>query len=236
MKRGVSVALLFAVCLLVLQTASAQQIEYLSPKPMSQVVKVQVKPFTGRTLKVPLITWGGDIATILTEMNGIFRQQGLSVSLFREDKLDRQVEMCLSGETPYLRGTMGMINAAADAFKAHNVELVVIYQLTWSTGGDAMAVRPKKNLKNIKTVAVQLYGPHMDYAANLFRSAGRLDKVKFKWLTELSLPTYETHGKVVDPVSAFEADKSLDAAMCIIPDALMLTSGGTKGTGAEGSV
>ena len=236
MKRGVSVVLLFAVCLLVLQTASAQQIEYLSPKPMSQVVKVQVKPFTGRTLKVPLITWGGDVSTILTEMNGIFKQQGLSVSLFREDKLDKQVEMCLSGETPYLRGTMGMINAAADAFKAHNVELVVIYQLTWSTGGDAMTVRPKKNLKSIKTVAVQLYGPHMDYAANLFRSAGRLNKVKFKWLTELSLPTYETHGKIVDPVSAFEADKSLDAAMCIIPDALMLTSGGAKGTGAEGSV
>ena len=93
MKRGVSVVLLFAVCLLVLQTASAQQIEYLSPKPMSQVVKVQVKPFTGRTLKVPLITWGGDVSTILTEMNGIFKQQGLNVSLFREDKLDKSPNM-----------------------------------------------------------------------------------------------------------------------------------------------
>ena len=236
MKRGLSVAFLFAICLLVLQTAVAQQIEYLSPRPMSQVVKVQVKPVAARTVKVPLITWGGDVATILTEMDGIFRQEGLSVSLFREDNFAKQVEMCLSGEMPYLRGTIGMINAAADAFRAHNVELAVIYQMTWSVGGDAMTVRPNKNLKSIKKVAVQLYGPHMDYAANLFRSAGRLNKVEFKWLRELTLPTYETHGKAVDPVSAFQADPSLDAVMCIIPDALMLTSGGTTGTGAEGSV
>jgi len=234
MKRGFLIAVLFAVCLL--QTAAAQQIEYLTPKPMSQVVRTQVKPVTARTLKVPLITWGGDIATILTDMDGLFQQEGLKVSLFREDNFAKQVEMCLSGETPYLRGTMGMINAAADAFKAHNLELVVIYQLTWSVGGDAMTVRSKKNLRNTKTVALQLYGPHMDYAANLFRSAGRLNKVKFKWLRELTLPTYETGDKIVDPVSAFQSDSSLDATMNIIPDALMLTSNGTTGTGAEGSV
>jgi len=234
MKRGFLIAVLFAVCLL--QTAAAQQIEYLTPKPMSQVVRTQVKPVTARTLKVPLITWGGDIATILTDMDGLFQQEGLKVSLFREDNFAKQVEMCLSGETPYLRGTMGMINAAADAFKAHNLELVVIYQLTWSVGGDAMTVRSKKNLRNTKTVALQLYGPHMDYAANLFGSAGRLDKVKFKWLRELTLPTYETGDKIVDPVSAFQSDSSLDATMNIIPDALMLTSNGTTGTGAEGSV
>jgi outer membrane protein OmpA-like peptidoglycan-associated protein len=236
MKRGISVAILSAVCLLVLQTASAQQVEYLSAQPMSQAVKVQVKAVTPGPVKVPLITWGGDVATILTEMDGIFQQEGLHVTLFREDNFARQVEMCLSGETPYLRGTMGMINAASDAFMAHNVDLVVLYQLTWSVGGDAMTVRPKKNLKNIKTVAAQLYGPHMDYAANLFRNTGRLRAVQFKWLSELTLPTYDTGNKVVDPVSAFQTDPSLDAVMCIIPDALMLTSGGTIGTGAEGSV
>ncbi len=236
MKRRVTVAALISVCFLILQTAAAQQIEYLTARPMSQAVRVQVKPFTSRTLKVPLITWGGDVATIMADMEGIFSQEGLNVSLFREDNFAKQVEMCLSGETPLLRGTMGMINAAADAFRANNMELVVVYQLTWSVGGDAMAVRPNKNLRNIKTVALQLYGPHMDYAANLFRSAGRLDKVSFKWLKELTLPTYETQGKTVDPVSAFQSDSSLDAVMCIIPDALMLTSGGTTGTGAEGSV
>ena len=236
MKRGNLVIVVFTVCLLVLcGVSAAQQIEYLSPKPMSQVVKVQVKPVTSRTIKMPLITWGGDVATILADMDGIFQQEGLMIELFREDNFAKQVEMCLSGKMPYLRGTMGMINAAADAFKFHNVELVVIYQMTWSVGGDAMTVRPKKNLRNIQTVAVQLYGPHMDYAANLFRSAGRLTRVDFKWLQELTLPTYDTD-KIVDPVSAFQSDRSLDAVMCIIPDALMLTSGGTEGTGAEGSV
>ena len=234
MKRGVSVLVFFALCLLVFQTTAAQ--EYMSPKPMSQVVRVQVKPVTSKTLKVPLITWGGDVATILTDMDGFFQQAGLRVTLFREDNFAKQVEMCLSGETPFLRGTMGMISAAADAFKTHNVELIVVYQLTWSVGGDAMAVRSGKTLRNINTAALQLYGPHMDYAANLFKSAGRLDKVNFKWLQELTLPTYETQGKIVDPVSAFQTDSSLDAVMCIIPDALMLTSGGTTGTGAEGSV
>lgn len=223
--------------LLTLQTAFAQQIEYLTAKPLSQVVKGQVKSVkASRTVKFPLITWGGDVATIVAEMDGIFKQEGLSVTLFREDNFAKQVEMCLGGETPYLRGTMGMINAAADAFKAKDQELVVIYQLTWSTGGDAMVVRKGKKLTNIKTVAVQLYGPHMDYAANLFRNAGRLGKVKFKWLKELTLPTYDTRGKTVDPVSAFQTDPTFDAVMCIIPDGLMLTSGGTKGTGAEGSV
>jgi len=228
--------ILALVCLFGFQ-AFAQQAEYLQPQPLSQVVKVSVRPVstTGAT-KVPTITWGGDIATVLAEMEGFFRDEGWNVTLFREDNFAKQVEMCLSGETPFLRGTMGMINAAADAFKAHGQELVVIYQMTWSVGGDAMVVRKGKKLSNIKTVALQLYGPHMDYAANLFANAKRLDKVQFKYLKELYEPDYDTRGKIVDPVSAFRADSSLDAVMCIIPDALALSSGGTVGDGSEGSV
>ena len=237
MKKHTFYAVLICTLFMFYQTSPAQQIEYLTAKPLSQMVKGPVNSVkASRTLKVPLITWGGDVLAIKAEMDGIFQEEGLNVELFREDNFRKQVEMCLTGQTPYLRGTMGMINAAADAFNALGQELVVIYQLTWSTGGDAITVRPKKKLKNIKSVAVQLYGPHMDYAANLFRNANRLNSIQFKWLAELTLPTYDTQGKTVDPVSAFQADKSLDAVMCIIPDALMLTSGGTVGTGAEGSV
>ncbi|NQU06343.1 MAG: nitrate ABC transporter substrate-binding protein [Calditrichaeota bacterium] len=237
MQRRLLFIISISVFLLTLHSATAQQIEYLDAKPMSQMVRVQVQPVkTSKTISVPLITWGGDVATILANTDGIFQQEGLDVTLFREDNFAKQVEKCLSGETPYLRGTMGMINAAADACNAKGVDLVVIYQMTWSTGGDAIVVRPKKNLKNVKTVAIQLYGPHMDYAANLFMRKGRLGKIDFKWLTELTLPPYDTRGKIIDPVSAFQSDNSLHSAMCIIPDALMLTSGGTKGTGAEGSV
>jgi ABC-type nitrate/sulfonate/bicarbonate transport system substrate-binding protein/outer membrane protein OmpA-like peptidoglycan-associated protein len=218
------------------QVTAAQQIDYLTSKTMSQVVKVSAKQFKqSGPIQIPLITWGGDIATVLADMNGIFQNEGLKISLFREDNFAKQVEMCLSGQTPYLRGTMGMINAAVDAFKAKGQELVIIYQLTWSTGGDALVVRKNKNIKNIKSVALQLYGPHMDYSANLFKNAGRLKSVKFKYLQELTLPSYDTK-RIVDPVSAFQSDQSIDAVMCIIPDALMLTSGGSVGTGAEGSV
>lgn len=221
--------------LLTAKIATAQQIEYLEAKPLIEVVQGKAQSVSTMKMGVPLITWGGDVATILASTSGIFENNGLDVELFLENNFTKQVEACLSGKTPYLRGTLGMINTAVEIFKSQGKDLIVVYQMTWSTGGDAMVVRPKKKLSNIKTVAVQLYGPHMDYAANLFKNAGRLSKVKFMWLRELTLPTYETD-KIVDPVSAFQGDQSLDAVMCIIPDALALTSGGTVGTGAAGSV
>jgi ABC-type nitrate/sulfonate/bicarbonate transport system substrate-binding protein/outer membrane protein OmpA-like peptidoglycan-associated protein len=221
--------------LLTTNLAVARQIEYLDAKPLIEAVQGKVQPVTTGKVRVPLITWGGDVATILASSSDIFEKNGLNVELFLENNFTKQIEACLSGKTPYLRGTMGMINAVAEKFKSVGKDLVVVYQMTWSTGGDAMVIRPEKKLSNIKTLTVQLYGPHMDYAANLFKNVGRLSKVKFMWLRELTLPTYETD-KIVDPVSAFQVDKSLDAVMCIIPDALALTSGGTVGTGAAGSV
>lgn len=234
MKKLVLIAILLtALCLLAIQ--SVLGVTYLTPAPLEEKVSGQLRSVSGTKLRVPMITWGGDIATILTEMDGIFRQKGLSVELFREDNFAKQVDGCISGNSPFLRGTMGMINVAAPVMKAKGTELLVIYQMTWSVGGDAMVVRSGKTLKNISNVALQLYGPHMDYAGNLFKSANRLGKVQFKWMKELTLPTYDTVN-TVDPVSAFQEDSSLDAVMCIIPDGLMLTSGGAKGTGAEGSV
>lgn len=238
MKQKPSFFRIILFCLLVgfSQQIFSQNINFLSPKPLSQVLNTSLKPVASPTnVKIPMITWGGDIATIYADLDGIFKQQGLNLSLFREDDFQKQVQMCLSGQTPYLRGTMGMINAASDAFKNSGTELVVIYQLTWSSGGDAMVVRSGKNLNNIKSVALQLYGPHMDYAANLISKAGRLSAVDFKWLSQLTISDQEA-GKIVDPVTAFQENTSLDAVMCIIPDALLLTSNGNTGTGAEGSV
>jgi outer membrane protein OmpA-like peptidoglycan-associated protein len=135
---------------------------------------------------------------------------------------------------------MGMINAASEVFKKQGLDLVVVFQLTWSTGGDALVTRKgvkrPKDLRN-KTVALQRYGPHMDYVANILRSAGvPFSSVTFKWYRELTLPTFDTRGKIIDPVSAFTEDSSITGVMCIIPDALALTSGGKTGTGAAGSV
>src|SRR6202044_520761 len=88
-----------------------------------------------------------------------------------------------------------------------------------------------------KTIALQLYGPHMDFITTVLGKAGlKPTDVKLKWLKELSVPSYDTHGKIVDPRTAFEAAPDLNATMVISPDASALTSGGKIGTGAEGSV
>lgn len=214
-------------------------VEYQQARPLSEVVGTSKGQVQSGTLRVPLITWGGDVATIMTHKSGLFKQQGLDVELFLENNFPKQVEACLKGDTPFLRGTFGMINAAAEVFEKQGVELIVIYQLTWSTGGDAMVVRKIKNPKDLKnkSIALQIYGPHMDYVANILNSAAvPLSDVDFKWLPELTLPTFDTKGEVLDPVTAFLEDRKLDAVMCIIPDALNLTSGGKEGTGASGSV
>lgn len=222
-------------------SASAQKIEYLEPKPLTQVVKATLRPVAGGATDFRLITWGGDVATIVAHMETIFKQEGIDATISCQNDFAQQVQDVIDGKTPYLRGTLGMINAAVEAFKQAGVELVVIYQETWSAGGDTIVVRDyiksPKDLRG-KTIALQLYGPHIDYVAKILRDAGiGLNEVKFKWLRELTLPTTDTGGRIVDPVSAFRADPSIDAVMCISPDAATLTSGDKKiGTGSEGSV
>ncbi len=211
------------------------------PRPIKDLIKTRAKAVKySNKIAIPMITWGGDVATIYANETGIFRENNLPVSLFVENVFTKQVERCLSGETPFLRGTMGMINAAAEVFKSNGIDLIVIYQLTWSTGGDALVVRKNvkkpRRLKN-KTIALQLYGPHMDYLANILKSANvSLNSVNLKWFSELTIPQNDTRGRIIDPVTAFLNDKTIDGVMCIIPDAMNLTSGGRVGSGAAGSV
>jgi ABC-type nitrate/sulfonate/bicarbonate transport system substrate-binding protein/outer membrane protein OmpA-like peptidoglycan-associated protein len=232
---------------LILATASphawaAGSPEFLQAKPLfdADILRgVHLKSVKAGVLKIPTITWPGDVSTIYTDSEGLFKQQGLDVQLFCENDFAKQVKGVLEGETPLLRGTMGMINAAGETFAKQGIDLVVVYQLTWSSGGDVLVVRSGVNsltdLKG-KNIALQLYGPHMDYLTTILKKAGlKSSDVKPYWLKELSIPTYDTHGKVLDPRSAFESSTQLDGAFVISPDASALTSGG-NGTGAEGSV
>jgi ABC-type nitrate/sulfonate/bicarbonate transport system substrate-binding protein/outer membrane protein OmpA-like peptidoglycan-associated protein len=236
----ISVVIIALAILTSSATAQQAKVQYLDPKPLRDVVTTRLQPVKAGEVRVPLITWGGDIATILAAEEGLFNEEGIPVKLFTENDFAKQVQACINGETPFVRGTLGMVNTAAEALKAAGGELVVVYQMTWSNGGDTMVVRPSvKKPTDLagKTVALQLYGPHMDYAANIVKSAGFAPRdVKFRWLKELTLPTYDTKGAVVDTLTAFQTDSKLDAGMLIIPDALTLTSQGQGGTGAEGSV
>jgi hypothetical protein len=215
--------------------------KYVDSPPLSQVLdKAVVGDVPAGPVQVPLITWGGDIATIhangnqaATARNSVFAAEGLELNLVREDVFRKQIEAYLSGRSPYLRGTLGMINLAADVLERDpRTKPVVIYQLTWSAGGDALVVKPgigsAKDLRG-KTIALQAYGPHVDYMTKILGDAGLSARdVKLRWLPDLT-------GTGNAPLAAFQ-QADVDAAFVIIPDAMVATSGGAVGTGAEDSV
>ncbi|WP_417912524.1 ABC transporter substrate-binding protein [Candidatus Electronema sp. TJ] len=231
-----AVFLLFMLC-----GTAARAVQYVDAPPLAKVVSAAAEDIKlGGPVRVPLITWGGDEATILANGNAaqtapdsIFGKKGLKLQLVREDDFKKQIESYLRGETPYLRGTMGMVSMASEVLgRDPRTAPVVIYQLTWSNGGDCLVVKPgiktAKDLKG-KTVALQAYGPHVDYLAKVLADAGlAMSDVSIKWVKDLT-------GTAETPAEAFRED-GIDAAMMIIPDGMALTSGGTAGTGAEGSV
>ncbi len=225
------------VCLLMVWTPAAA----LQSPPLTSEIQATIGNIKNtKSITVPLITWGGDMATIVANGNrsetaagSVFAQKGLSLKLVRQDDFKKQVEAYMRGETPFLRGTMGMINLAAEVLdKDPRTKPVIIYQMTWSSGGDCLVVKQgiqsAKDLKG-KTIAVQAYGPHVDYLAKILKDAGlSLQDIQIRWTKDLT-------GTADSPAETLY-NQDVDAAFVIIPDGLMLTSNGTVGTGAEGSV
>jgi len=247
--RKFAILTALVVCVsLVGGTFAAPTMKYVDAPPLSQAINTQVGEVkTGSTVQLPLITWGGDIATIYANGNSratvkgsIFEKEGLNFKLFREDDFKKQVEMYMRGETPYLRGTMGMINMAVEVLNRDpRTKPVVVYQMTESNGGDVLVVRAFddkgnsyiKTAKDLcgKTIALQAYGPHVDFLSKFITdSCGSMAKVNLKWTKDLT-------GTDDTPAAALRNDRKVDAAMVIIPDAMELTSGGNVGTGAEKS-
>ena len=191
---------------------------------------------------------GGDVAAIYanggykTAPGSIMAKQGLKLELALQDDFVSQVKDFIEGRSPFLRGTLGMINIAAEVLsRDRRTRPVVILQETWSTGGDALVVRSPdiRQVKDLagKTIVLQQYSPHLDYLDVLLKDAGLTWRdVKVKFVEELTLPPYDTKGSILDPANAMRNDPSVDAVMVISPDALALTSGGKVGTGAEDSV
>ncbi len=239
MKRKFFVLPVIMVLVVVFNMSGfAHAVQYIQMRPLEQVIKASVgsvKP--GKEDKLPLITWGGDEATILangnaikTKSGSIFARKGLNFQLLWMDDFKRQVEMFIRGDMWLLRGTMGMINmASAVCAKDKRTEIVVIYQLTWSNGGDCLVVKKGintvKDLKG-KTVVLQAYGPHVDYLVKLLADAGlAINDVNVKYVKDLT-------GTANSPTEAFY-EKDVDAAFVIIPDGLALTEGDDAVTGAK---
>ncbi|MFH1153225.1 MAG: ABC transporter substrate-binding protein [Pseudomonadota bacterium] len=232
---------LIATLILLCIGVQAGAVQYRDAPPLKAVITTGARPVkdSGK-IRVPLITWGGDEATILangnsktTTKDSIFGQKGLNLELVREDNFKRQVEAYMQGDSPYLRGTLGMIAMASEVISADpRTKPAIIYQLTWSTGGDCLVV--KSGIKTAgdlkgKTIAVQAYGPHVYYLMKILADAGlSVNDVTLKWVSDLT-------GSENTAMEGFY-QKDIDAAMVIIPDGLVLTSNGNMGTGSEGSV
>lgn len=234
-------ALLGAVAL---GSAPAQAVDYVDAKPLSQVVKTAVQACGSfRELRLPFIAWGGDMPSIygngnteLTAPGSIFHKKGLNIRLYREDRLVAQVEDYLACKTPFLRGTIGMLTMAGDAINADpRTRPVIFYKLTDSFGGDVVVVQSRVGeVKDIKKVVMQAYGPHPEFFATLAKLGVDLSKVEVKWVRDITDNPKDKSS--VFPAKAFREDKSVDAVFVISPDANALTSGGKVGTGAEDSV
>ena len=215
--------------------------KYIDSPPLAKVIKQGVVPVReDGAMQLPIITWGGDIATILangsaknTVAGSIFDSQGMKFSLKREDDFTKQIGAYIRGDSAYLRCTLGMLNQAIEALEDPRVKPVVIGQLTYSVGGDVLVV--KSNIKTPadlkgKTIVLQAYGPHVDYLTRVLSDAGiNLSDVKIKWVKDLT-------GSDDSPAAALRSDPSIDAAFMISPDAAEITSNGSVGTGAEKSV
>jgi ABC-type nitrate/sulfonate/bicarbonate transport system substrate-binding protein len=235
---GVIVAALIAVT----ASVTANAASYLDGTPLGAQVKTSVRDCrTDNKWQVPVITWGADEVTVnangglRTQAGTLFAKHGLDITLKREDKFEEQVKSYLTCDSPFLRATLGMAAQAADLTEGDSrTKMVAIYQHSWSAGGDALVARDTikqpQDLKG-KTVVVQRYGPHVDYLMKVLADAGlKPSDVKIKWVKDLTGKSDST------PAEAFRADGSIDAAMMISPDAAVLTSDNTVGTGSEGSV
>jgi len=232
--------LLAIMALTITSNAFAAKMQYIQMKPMSEVINVNKGSVSDDTV-LPLITWGADTAVIRangdslrTQSGSAFDKAGIKVFLQREDLFLNQVKNYKSGKTAYLRGTVGMLNLASDVLNDPDLKPIILTQLSWSNGGDALVVR--KNINSIadlkgKTIAIQAYGPHIDLLIETLKISGlKVSDVNIKYVKDL------TGTENSDAAAALKLDKNIDASFVIIPDALTLTSNGSVGTGAEGSV
>ncbi len=209
-------------------------------EPLDQVVNTGVRDCSMSTnVNMPIIAWGADAVTmeanggaLKTQSGSLLDKAGWKVTLSVKDNFKGQVEDFLSCKSPFLRGTLGMLTAAAPLTENDpRTEQVIFFKHSWSAGDGIAAVAGINKVSDLKgkRVAVQAYGPHLDFLARILDDAGlSLKDVNLIWTNDLT-------GTSDSPAEVMARGDANVAAM-ILPDARILTSGGAVGTGAEGSI
>ncbi len=193
---------------------------------------------SGWTAAMPLIAWGADGVVAYANggtfdgAQGPLADAGLSLDLEVEDNFAEQLDAYLTCETPYLRGTLGMLAAAAPVTENDpRTEQIVFFKHSFSAGDGIVGDGEISQIGDLagKRIAVQANGPHVDFVGRILSDGGlSFDDVEIVWTADLTGDG--------DTPSAAMLDDRADAAAVILPDARFLTSDGTVGTGAEGSV
>ncbi|WP_370228447.1 ABC transporter substrate-binding protein [Cognatishimia sp.] len=193
---------------------------------------------SGWNQNMPLIAWGADGVVAyangasLENNGGLLGEAGLPLSLTVVDSFEAQLEAYLSCESPYLRGTLGMLAAAAPVTQFDpRSEQIVFFKHSFSAGDGIVVADGVNQIRDLagKRIAIQANGPHVDFVGRILSDGGlSFDDVEIVWVKDLT-------GDGDTPAEAFASGQA-DAAAVILPDARFLTSGGTVGTGAEGSV
>jgi len=195
---------------------------------------------SSKTLQVPYITWGGDMATfhgnggLKTKSGSIFQKQGLDLNLVPGDDFTAQVRDYMAGKSPFLRGTFRMMGMASEVIGSDpRTKGVVILQMTWSAGDHMVSRGPIKTVADLKgkTVTLQQGGPHVGMLDDILKTANLTwDDITVKWTKDLT-------GTPDSPAEIFKKDNNVDACFAITPDMIGLCGGlGNEGTGAEGTV
>ena len=205
------------------------------------VGNVNVRPVSSsKTLQVPYITWGGDMATfygnggLKTQSGTIFNKQGLDLNLVPGDDFTQQVRDYLSGKSPFLRGTFRMMGMASEVIGSDpRTKGVVVLQMTWSAGDHMVsrsAIKTVADLKG-KTIVLQQGGPHVGMLDDILKTANlSWDDITVRWAKDLT-------ASPDSPAEIFRNNNNVDACFAITPDMLGLCGGvGSEGTGAEGTV
>ncbi len=232
MKRFVTV---FSLCL-----AINGQSSFASPGDrLAEVVTDPVRDCApGWNENMPLIAWGADGVVAyangasLENDGGPLGDAGLPLALTVEDSFAAQLRSYLACETPYLRGTLGMLAAAAPVTEFDpRTEQIVFFKHSFSAGDGIVAREGIESISDLagQRIAIQADGPHVDFVGRILADGGvSFEEVEIVWVADLT-------GDGDTPAAAISEGRA-DAAAVILPDARFLTSGGNVGTGAEGSV